>query len=73
MVTILLMGVASGEWLPLLFFLLGIGAVVQIVDMGIQFFKKWRKKRQMQLENYLLNDSLAEDVNNDPFNNFSAN
>ena len=41
---IILGGIGNGDWLPILWVLLGIAAVIQIADWGIKYLRK-RKVR----------------------------
>ncbi len=54
--TIQLMGVASGEWLPGLGILLLLALLIQGIDMGIQYFRKWRRRKFMLMEQSILNE-----------------
>ena len=61
MVTVFLMGVASGDWLPLLAFLIGLGAIVQFIDWSIHAVKKWHLRKLHRLEETILNDAATDD------------
>ena len=50
MVAIILGGIGNGDWLPLLWIMLGFGVLIQIGDWGIHYFRKKRIKNLMREE-----------------------
>ena len=59
MITLLLMGVGSNSWLPYLWVLLTIAAIVQFADWLAKFIKE-RKRRRWELKHPIHNELLME-------------
>ncbi len=74
MENIILNGFGTANWLPYLGVLVVIAVIIQLVEMSVLYFKRWRQRRgaqadQLQFEEWSKNDQNQEEQTGD----FSAN
>ena len=64
MACVFLMGIGSGDWLPMLAMLVGLGALVQCIDMTVKYIRM-RRRRKLEMMQRAFEEVMQIDQNLD--------